>query len=261
MLSEFGADLALWIFPLLLAVGATAGFVDTLAGGGGMLTLPALLLTGLSPDAALATNKLQGCFGTVSACRYFIRRGHLPIRRYIAPISVCACGAMLGTTAVQWFSKAWLNNVIPILLLLVACLFIFMPQLGRDKRDARLPLWYFWGAVVLPIAFYDGFLGPGTGSFFLLALITLRGNTLQQATIEAKLYNATTNLVSLLVFLLSGKVVWTAGLVMATGQIFGARIASGMILTKGHTLIRPMVITVSVMMSFYLMGKYYFFGS
>lgn len=254
---ELSADLALWIFPLLLLAGTAAGFVDTLAGGGGMITLPSLLLAGLSPEAALATNKLQGCFGTISASRYFILQGQLPIRRCIVPVLVCALGAMLGTTALQFFSAQRLSRIIPVLLLLIACLFIFMPQLGQQQKNARLPPWYFTGAVLLPIAFYDGFLGPGTGSFFLLSLITLRGNTLQQATIKAKLYNAATNLVSLLVFLLSGKILWAAGLTMAAGQILGAQIAAKLVLSKGYALIRPMIIGVSVLMSFYLILRQY----
>ena len=108
-----------------------------------------------------------------------------------------------------------------------------------------MPFAGFVAAAALPIGFYDGFLGPGTGSFFMLALISLRGYTLQQATIEAKAYNATTNLVSLLVFLAGGKILWLAGLVMAAGQLLGARLAAGLIVSKGNRLIRPAVIAMS----------------
>lgn len=255
MITEMTTNLPLWIFFALFCVGALAGFVDTLAGGGGMLTIPALLIAGLPPDNALSTNKLQGSFGTLYAAWYFIKRGHLNFRRLLPVVIACAIGAILGSTAVQLLPKDWLNNVIPLLLIAVAAVFIFMPALGEVEQEARLPLNTFLLAAAAPIGFYDGFLGPGTGSFFLLALITLRGLTLQNATIEAKLYNATTNLAALFIFILGGKILWLVGFAMAGGQLIGARIASGMILSKGNKLIRPMVITMSVLMSLYLMAR------
>lgn len=248
----------LLLLAVLFAVGTLAGFVDTLAGGGGMLTLPALMLSGLPPDAALATNKLQGSFGTVSATWYFVRRGQIRFSHIWPGIVACGVGAALGTFTVQILPKDWLQMVIPVLLFMVALVFVFMPKLGEVSRDARWPLALFAVAAAMPIGFYDGFIGPGTGSFFLLALVALRGKMLSDATIEAKAYNATTNLVSLFVFLIGGKIVWLAGLIMAGGQIVGARIASGMILSKGNRLIRPMVILMSVIMSAVLAYRYWF---
>lgn len=255
MIAELTANLPLWILFALFCVGALAGFVDTLAGGGGMLTVPALLISGLPPDAALSTNKLQSSFGTCYAAWYFIRRGHLPFRHLLPAIAACAIGSALGTIVVHILPKDWLMNAIPILLLVVAAIFIFMPALGEVEQEARLPISAFLLTALAPIGFYDGFLGPGTGSFFLLSLIALRGYTLQRATIEAKLYNGTTNLVALFIFMLGGKIVWLVGLAMALGQLIGARIASAMILSKGNKLIRPMVITMSVLMSLYLIAK------
>lgn len=255
MWTELSANLPLWVLLILLIVGAVAGFVDTLAGGGGMLTVPALLLSGLPPDAALATNKLQGSFGTVSASWYFIRRGHLNFLVLLPSVIACAIGAAIGTSAVQLLPHQWLNHVIPIILLIIAIIFLRMPKLGEVETHARLSTKIFLLSILAPIAFYDGFLGPGTGSFMCLSLITLRGYTLQTATIEAKLYNATTNLTSLFVFLLGGKIVWLAGFFMAAGQLIGARLASGMIISKGNAVIRPMVITMSIAMSLYLMAR------
>lgn len=255
MITEFAANLPFWILLALFCVGALAGFVDTLAGGGGMLTVPALLISGLPPDAALSTNKLQSSFGTCFAAWYFIRKGHLSFRSLLPAILACAFGSAVGSALVHILPKDWLMNVIPLLLLVVAAIFIFMPALGEVEQEARLSINAFFITALMPIGFYDGFLGPGTGSFFLLSLITLRGYTLQQATIEAKLYNGTTNLTALFIFLLGGKIVWLVGFTMALGQLIGARIASGMILSKGNKLIRPMVITMSVLMSLYLIGK------
>ncbi|SUO95467.1 TSUP family transporter [Suttonella ornithocola] len=247
------------VFILLLVVGMTAGFIDTLAGGGGMITIPSLLIAGLPPDAALATNKLQGSFGTVSASWYFIRRGHLQFCCLLPNIMACAIGAAIGTGAVQLLPTHWLALFIPILLIMVAGVFILMPALGEVETEARMAVKPFILGCLAPIGFYDGFLGPGTGSFFLLALIALQGYTLQNATIEAKLYNATTNVISLIVFLIGGKIVWLAGFSMAVGQLIGARIASGIVVSKGNKLIRPMVITVSIIMSVYLITRNWFY--
>ena len=243
---------------ILLVVGAFAGFVDTLAGGGGMITLPALLMSGLTPEAALATNKLQGSFGTVSASWYFVRRGELLWSNIRFGVLSTAIGAACGTLAVQFLPNAWLETIIPALLIGVAFIFLFMPNVGEIDREARLLFPLFATAAAFPIAFYDGFLGPGTGSFFLLALITLRGKSLRNATIEAKAYNATTNVVSLLIFMFGGHIVWAYGLSMAVGQLIGARLASRMIMIKGNRLIRPMVIVVSLLMSGVLAYRYWF---
>ena len=239
---------------------AQAAFEDgrLFAGGGGMLTIPALSLAGLPTDAALATNKLQGSCGTLLATSYFVKRRQMQFRRLLPGIIACAIGAACGTLTVQFLPKDLLQKGLPLLLVAVALLFLFMPALGTVVHQARLSFAGFVAAAALPIGFYDGFLGPGTGSFFMLALISLRGYTLQQATIEAKAYNATTNLVSLLVFLAGGKVVWTAGLAMAVGQLLGARLAAGLVISKGNRLIRPAVITMSLIMSAVLAYRYWF---
>lgn len=248
----------LQILFLLFLVALSAGFIDTLAGGGGMLTIPALLISGLPPESALATNKLQASFGTVSASWYFIRRGQLNWRALLPAMMLCALGAISGTLLVHYLSSAWLEKIIPLLLMSVALLFIRLPKLGEVEHKARLSLLFFSACIALPIGFYDGFLGPGTGSFFLLALITLRGLTLQQATIEAKAFNAITNLTSLAIFSLTGNIVWQVGLTMAIGQLIGARLASGLIMRQGNRLIRPIVVSMSIVMSAILAYKYWF---
>ncbi len=246
------------ILILLLIVGAVAGFIDTIAGGGGMLTVPALLMSGLAPETALATNKFQASFGSVSASWYFIGHKQLNWRTIFPGIIACAIGASCGTLLVQLLSNTWLEKIIPVLLIMVGLLFILLSNLGEINREARLTMPLFAISIALPIGFYDGFLGPGTGSFFLIALISLRGLTLQQATIQAKAFNAVTNVTSLIIFFLNSHIVWSAGIAMATGQLIGARLASRMIITKGNRLIRPMVITMSIIMSAVLAKRYWF---
>lgn len=255
------AELLQQHWPLLvLALGLVAllaGFVDTLAGGGGMLTVPALTLL-LSPELALGTNKLQSSCGTLTATLAFIRSGHIRTRQVGEALLPCALGAGLGVGLVQVLPQRWLAALIPALLIAIALLLVFMPRLGDQPRPARLSQRAFLLAVVLPLGFYDGFLGPGTGSFLLLALLTLRGRSLQQAAIEAKIYNLLTNLVALALFLARGQVVWSLGLAMALGQVLGARLASRLLLLRGNKLIRPMAITVSLLMSLVLAKRYWF---
>lgn len=258
MLSEFSSLLPLWILALLFLTAILAGFVDTLAGGGGMLTIPAVLLTGLPTDVALATNKLQACFGTLSATWYFVRRGQINFRKIWYGLIFCLVGAALGATTIQILPQKWLQMVLPVLLIMVALIFICMPKFGEVTQEARWSFPLFACCVAFPLGFYDGFMGPGTGSFFLLSLITLRGRTLWDATIEAKAYNAATNIASLLIFLLSGKIIWIVGLAMGAGQLLGARLAAGLVISKGNALIRPVIIMMSVIMSSVLAYRYWF---
>ena len=145
------AELPFWILALLTLVGIVAGFVDTLAGGGGMLTIPSLLLAGLPP--ALATNKLQGSCGTLLATWYFVKRGQIQFRRLLPGIAACALGAACGTLTVQYLPKEALQQALPLLLAVVALIFIFMPSLGSVAREARLPYGRFALAAALPSAF------------------------------------------------------------------------------------------------------------
>ena len=250
--------LSLEALILLPLVALLAGFIDTLAGGGGLLTVPALTLAGLNPALALGTNKLQSSCGTLTATLAFIRSGHIRTRQVGEALLPCALGAGLGVGLVQVLPQRWLAALIPALLIAIALLLVFMPRLGDQPRPARLSQRAFLLAVVLPLGFYDGFLGPGTGSFLLLALVLLQGYSLQQATMEAKTYNLLTNLVALLLFASSGQVLWSVGLLMGLGQMVGARLAARLVLLKGNRLIRPVAIGVSMAMSLLLMYRYWF---
>lgn len=250
-------EIAIEILLALFAVGVFAGFIDTIAGGGGMLTIPALFMSGLPPEAALATNKLQASFGTTSAAFYFWRKGKILLRPMLAAIATTAIGAALGVFLLTMIPNVWLQKGIPVLLIIVALIFLKMPAIGSVSQEARYSLSAFALGAALPIGFYDGFLGPGTGSFFILALIAMRGKTLTLATMEAKVYNATSNLVSLLVFMLGGHIHWIAGLSMGGGQILGAKLASGVVMTRGSQIIRPMVIAMSIIMSLVLVYRYW----
>ncbi|MEH6824281.1 MAG: TSUP family transporter [Motiliproteus sp.] len=241
------------LLALLFVVGLLAGFIDAIAGGGGLIALPALLFVGLSPAQALATNKLQGTFGTFSASLYFIRRGLVDLRSIGTMVLCTFVGAALGTLLVQQIDPGFLTAVIPALLILIALYFWFSPQVGEEDVQQRLGPLSFALSVGFGVGFYDGFFGPGTGSFFAIAFVGLLGFGLTKATAHTKVLNLTSNIASLLFFILGGQVVWSLGLVMAVGQLIGARLGATLVVLKGSKLIRPLVVTLCILMSLKLL--------
>lgn len=241
--------LSIDMLALLLAIGAAAGFIDSIAGGGGLITLPALLAIGLTPAQALATNKLQSSFGSFTATMNFVRKGHLKFSEVWPMVLLTFAGAACGTTLIQNLEASFLIDIIPFLLLFVGLYFLFQPKIGVEDRQQRLGRWGFSILIGFSIGFYDGFFGPGTGSFFAIAFIALLGFNMLKATAHTKLLNFTSNITSLLFFILGGQVVWIVGFVMAMGQIIGGFIGSQMSMKHGTKLIRPLLVFISFAMT------------
>ena len=237
------------VLLLLAVVGGLAGFVDSIAGGGGLLTVPALLAAGLGPTAALATNKVQSSFGAGSAAWNYARRGAVRPRDLRLAISTTFTGAAIGTILVQQVDPGFLETLLPFLVLAIAVYFLVRPEAGQVTRAARVGQRPFAATAAPAIGFYDGFFGPGTGSFFALSFVTLRGHDLTRATAHTKILNLTSNLAALLFFVLGGAPVWVVGLAMAGGQFAGARLGSNLVLARGARLVRPLLIVVSVAIS------------
>lgn len=243
-------DIALWVYLVLFAVAFLAGTIDAIAGGGGLITVPALLAAGLSPAEALATNKLQGCAGTVSASYHFIKKKQVRLSDMWLPIGMTAIGAVIGTLLVSFLDSRVLLKAIPIILIAVAIFFFFLPKI-QPYIASRFALSHTQFALLIgtSIGFYDGLIGPGTGAFFSTAYLCLMGMTVVSATAHTKVLNATSNLASLAMFAFGGHLVWALGIVMGMGQWFGAQIGSRLVITKGAKLIRPMVIIMCLAMS------------
>lgn len=230
---------------LLLAVGGLcAGFVDSIAGGGGMIALPVLLTAGLPPHLALGTNKLQSSFGSFTATVNYARKGLVRPQEMIWGIVATALGAVLGTLAIQRVSATVLSGIIPVMLVIVFLYTLFSPDLGYSDTAARLQKNLFYLAMGLLLGFYDGFFGPGTGSFWALAFVLLMGFNLKKATAHTKITNFTSNIVALIFFLLGGKVVFTAGITMGIGQVAGAYLGSRLVILRGVGLVRFFLLTV-----------------
>ncbi|WON78943.1 sulfite exporter TauE/SafE family protein [Serratia sp. UGAL515B_01] len=237
------------LLGILFFVAMFAGFIDSIAGGGGLLTVPALLAAGVPPAQALATNKLQAVGGSFSASLYFIRRGAVDLNTQKLTIFLTLLGSVVGAMLVQHIRADLLRQMLPLLVIGIGLYFLLTPRLGANDRQRRLGALPFGLVAGACVGFYDGFFGPGAGSFYALAYVTLYGFNLAKATAHAKVLNFTSNVGSLVLFIIGGKVIWTIGLVMLVGQVFGARMGAHMVLTRGHKLIRPMIVMVSLVMS------------
>ncbi|HUK83614.1 MAG TPA: TSUP family transporter [Verrucomicrobiae bacterium] len=244
-----------WALPLLFLVGVAAGWIDSIAGGGGLITVPVLLQLGLPPADALGTNKLQAVFGSGSATWHYGRAGLIEFRSAATGVVFTAIGAALGAVAVQHLRADFLRVVIPFLLIAIAVYFLIRPQVGDTDAQPRMKRASFYLLFGLALGFYDGFFGPGTGSFWAMAYVLVLGFNLTKATAHTKLMNFTSNAASLAMFLLGGKAHLLAGLTMGAGELLGARLGAKMVIRRGARFIRPIFIAVALAMSVRLLWQ------
>lgn len=240
-------ELAPEIIALLFIAAIGAGFIDAIAGGGGLITVPALLAAGVTPVAAIATNKVQSSFGTAAATLTYWRKGRIDFALLKWPLIATAVGAALGAATVSFVDTTWLMVLLPVLLAAIALYFLVGPKASNEDVHARMTPFAF-GAVAGGIGFYDGFFGPGTGSFFALALVGLLGMGLTRATAHTKALNLASNLVSVAVFAVGGHVLWLVGLMMAGGQVIGAWLGSHAAMRFGPRIIRPLLVVICLAM-------------
>lgn len=249
--------LELWQLPLIFGTGLVAGFVDSIAGGGGLITLPVLLSLGFDPQHALGTNKLQATFGSGSASWHYARARTVRLVECRGGFVFSFMGAALGTLLVQQLDPTLLRRGIPIVLLVIAVYTMFNPKLGDRDIHPRMTPGRFAVVFGLLIGFYDGFMGPGTGTFWTMAFLLGLGFNMTRATGHTKVMNFASNLSSLLCFLLAGQVYFAAGLTMGAGQLIGAKIGSSMVVSKGTRFIRPIFVSVVVAITLKLLYDYY----
>jgi uncharacterized membrane protein YfcA len=237
----------------LAAVGMLAGFVDAIAGGGGMISLPALLSAGLPPVAALATNKLQSVFGTAMAALTYWRRGFVSLKALVPAIALTYAGSLLGALVVRQVDISLLDVAVPVALIAIALYFLFAPNLSDADKAARLPFGWFVPLMGMAVGFYDGIFGPGTGSFLTIGFVMLFGLGLTRASGNTKVLNLFSNLAALTIFIPAGDVVWPAGIAMAAGQLAGGYIGARTGIRYGARIIRPVVVVVSIALALRLL--------
>lgn len=233
---------------LLFGAALLAGFVDTLAGGGGLITLPALIVAGLPPLTALGVNKLQGTAGTATASLMMWRKGKLGATSVKRLLPMALAGSVAGSIAIQFIGNENLRWIIPLVLSLIAAWFLLAPAMSLRGSPARIGQGPHRFLVVPLIGAYDGAFGPGTGSFFTLAGVALRGHGLIDSTAIAKALNFATNLGALLVFLAAGQLLWPIGLLMMLGQLAGAWLGAHSLLRIDPRWLRWLIVVVSLVM-------------
>jgi uncharacterized membrane protein YfcA len=246
---EIGFDM----IAALAAVSFLAGFVDAIAGGGELLTVPALLLAGLDPAQAIATNKVQGSVAAASATYTFGRKGLIEWRKAWGFILVAFFSSIVGALCVRFLPRSVLEVLIPLLLIAIALYFAFSRKVKDEDAQARMTELAFGLTAPVVIGFYDGIFGPGAGSFYMLAFVTLLGYGVVRATAHTKLVNFASNFGSLLLYAATGTVVWSLGFVMAGASLLGAQIGSRVAMRLGSRIIRPLLVLVSSLMALRLL--------
>ncbi len=232
------------ILGFLFLIGILAGFVDTLAGGGGLLSLPALLISGVPPIFALGTNKLQGSFGTCVATLILFKKKKLRWKEIKKIVIASFVGSALGSIVVQFINTEILSIIVPFVLGFIALYFLF-PSEVKNKKP--------WGSsrsyqnIVVPsIGCYDGMFGPGTGSFFVATSVLFKGLDIIKSAILAKPLNFASNIGSLVVFISFGKLFWLIGLIMICGQVIGASIGANYLVKANPRVIRLLIVAMSL---------------
>lgn len=247
------SDIGIEVLLLLALAGFVAGFIDSMAGGGGLITVPALLLAGLPPVEALGTNKLQSVFGSASATYAYASAGLVDIRRQLPFAALSCLGSVAGALLATVLPGEWLRMALPPMLVIIALYFALKPNVGDVDQAQRITPFLFGLTVVPLIGFYDGVFGPGTGSFFMLAFVTLAGYGILKATAHTKLLNFASNVGSLALFAAVGVVSWKIGLVMGAAQFLGARLGAKLAMRTGARLIKPLLVATCVVLAIRLL--------
>ncbi len=235
------------VVAALAAAAFVAGTVDAIAGGGGLITLPALLAAGLPPDLALGTNKGQSTFGSGSALAHFWRAGAVDRRR--APVAFAAAfvGALAGARLVLALPREALRPVVLALLVAVAAALAFRPDLAEVKDGRVAPHATLRAALIAgAVGCYDGFFGPGTGTFAIMAYVAWLYDPMAGASANAKVVNFASNLAALAIFVHRGVVRWEVALPMAAAQFAGGALGARLTVKRGGAFVRRVVLAVVV---------------
>jgi len=248
-------ELTAEVVTMLTAAAFVAGIIDSIAGGGGLITLPALMLAGVPPVNALATNKMQGAFGSGMAAYAYARRGHVDLRSQARPAVASFLAAALGSSLVPFIPTDALRLILPAVLIAIALFFALKPGLSDVDRVERMAPALYAMTVVPLIGLYDGLVGPGAGAFFMIGFVLVAGYGVLKATAHTKLLNFASNIGSLIAFALAGAPLWGLGLLMGLAQAAGAQIGPRLAMRNGTRLIKPLLVVSSTVLALRLIWQ------
>jgi uncharacterized membrane protein YfcA len=230
----------------LIGVAFIAGFISSIAGAGGAIVLPVLLWAGLPPLNALATNKFQSVFGTLSSTINFLRKGYIDLHALLPALCYAFVGSVIGTYLVQQISTDYLSLMMPYLLIVLALYMLLSPTINDEDLPPKMSNNIFSPLIGGGIGLYGGFFGPGMGSFFAVAFASLRGFNMRKATAFTKPLVLIVNTTSMVIFLWGGHIVWSLAIAMAVSQVVGARLGSNLVIHRGTALIKPVIVVMTL---------------
>ncbi|MFC8685449.1 TSUP family transporter [Brevibacillus porteri] len=233
---------------LLAVFGFVAAFIDSTVGGGGLISLPALLGLGMPPYLALGTNKLAGTISSATSSYTFIKSGKFDKKLMLILFPVSLIGAYFGAKTVLFVPQEFLKFLVVIMMALIFVYTLFNKRFGQDSNYKGLTK--FTLGIGIPftflIGFYDGFFGPGTGSFFVFLMVLLFGYDFVIAAGNGRILNLASNISALFVFTMEGKVVFMTGLIMGVAMLLGANLGAKMAIKTGVRYVRPLFLIVSI---------------
>jgi uncharacterized membrane protein YfcA len=240
------------IIVFLLVAGFIAAFIDSVVGGGGLISLPALMFTGLPPSVVLGTNKIAGTMSSLTSTISFLRSGKVDCRLVIWLFPLSFVGSVLGAYTVRHIPPEFLKPLVVVLLVLVALYTVFKKNWGAESTYQGLTskTKFFIGLAAFSIGFYDGFFGPGAGSFFIFAFLLL-GFDFVVAAGNAKVMNFASNIAAVATFIYLDSVNLQYGLIMGASMIAGAIAGSRLAIKSGTAYVRPLFIGMTSL----LIGK------
>jgi uncharacterized protein len=233
------------VISLLVVAAFLAGTVDAIAGGGGLVTMPALLAAGLSPHEAFGTNKGQSVWGAGAALWTFSRAGRIDKKLVPLTFPLGLAGSAIGAKLLLLLDEKALRPVVIAMLIGAAVLLLVKKPTREEDEPHRRRFVVFAAILAFAIGVYDGFFGPGTGTFLIVGFVVLCGKSPTRATADAKVVNFASNLAGLAVFVYAGTVVWEVALPMAAGQLVGGAIGARLAIEGGARLVRIAVVIVS----------------
>lgn len=248
------------VLALLMAGAFVAGVLDAIAGGGGLITVPAYALAGLDPAAAVATNKVNGAMGVAAAAGAFARKGAYRDADAWRLAAGAAAGGVAGALALSRVPTQWLTLAMPVVLVVIALYFAFTPSLGDRDRAPRASIAVAAFVFAPLVGLYDGLFGPGAGSFYMIVCVALLGKAAVAATADTKLANLASNGASLVAFALMGKIVWPLGLAVGLAQGAGSMLGARAAMAGGARLIRPLIVLACLAMAIRLAARAGWFG-
>ncbi|MFB8423857.1 MULTISPECIES: sulfite exporter TauE/SafE family protein [Priestia] len=245
-------DISLYTLIFLIGAGFLAGLIDSVVGGGGLISTPALLFTGISPSTAIATSKLASATGSLMSTISFVRSGKVNFKFVSKLIPLTLIGAILGAIVFLHISSEMLKPIVLVLLVIVAIYTIVKKDWGKKSnyKGMSFKRAIIFGTIIFGIGFYDGFFGPGTGSFLLFAILSLGFDFVESAG-NAKVLNLVSNVAALTIFLYLGVVNFTYGIPISIAMTLGALVGSNLAIKKGAAYVRVLFILVTV----FLIGK------